>query len=95
MRLFVVYILSLLNAVCCLTLERPTLQSPKRCAVARSSDGSDDTPSIIQAFKDCEHDGIVIFDNGTYHVNSVMNITNLRNVRVELNGKLLVSSVAP
>jgi galacturan 1,4-alpha-galacturonidase len=90
MRLLITYTVALLNAVCCLTLE-----SQKRCAVIRSSDGSDDTPSILQAFKDCRQDGTIIFDNGTYHVNSVMNITSLRNVRIELNGKLLVSKVTP
>ncbi|KAK2606875.1 hypothetical protein N8I77_005598 [Diaporthe amygdali] len=61
----------------------------KTCTVkSGGSNGTDDAPAIIQAFRECGQDATVIFEPTTYHVNSVMNITWLNNVKVDLQGTL-------
>lgn len=50
----------------------------------------DDAPAIIKAFDNCKHGGRGTFDNTTYHVNSVMDISGLNDVEVDLKGTLLV-----
>ncbi|KAJ5439353.1 polygalacturonase, partial [Penicillium daleae] len=52
--------------------------------------GSDDAPDIRRAFDKCGTDGNVIFENTTYHVNSVLNTTNLFNCQVDIYGTLRV-----
>ena len=47
---------------------------------------------IIQAFNNCSSNAKVVFDNTTYHIDSVMNITGLSNVEVDLQGTLLWST---
>lgn len=61
------------------------------CTVLRSATGGDDAPTIIEAFRKCGRGGTVVFGNGTYHVNSVMNTTGLSDCQIELHGTLLVS----
>lgn len=64
------------------------------CRVHASADGvSDDAPAIRKAFKDCERDGHIIFDDATFHVESVLQTTGLRNVVIDLRSTLLVCSV--
>lgn len=66
-------------------------QHKKSCIVrAGGSESIDDAPAIIDAFKTCGHDGRVVFSNTTYHVNSVMNTTGLKNCEIDLHGTLLV-----
>jgi hypothetical protein len=50
----------------------------------------DDVPAIIHAFKECGHNGRVLFLNETYHISTVMNTTGLKNCEVDLRGSLLV-----
>ena len=52
----------------------------------------DDSPSILEAFDLCGTDGTVIFSDGTFHVNSVLNTTNLANCDVQLRGELRFST---
>lgn len=80
-----------------LTSAVPTLEqayrgpSTKTCVVkAGGAVDVDDTPAIIEAFNNCGRDGKVSFLNTTYHVNSVMNITGLKNCEIDLQGTLLV-----
>lgn len=49
----------------------------------------DDAPAVIDAFKQCGQDGKVEFLNETYHINTVMNTTGLKNCEVDLKGTLL------
>lgn len=63
----------------------------KTCVVEPACDGSDDAPSVIQAFQECGKNGKVVFLNETYYINSVMNTTNLENCEIDLRGTLLVS----
>lgn len=52
----------------------------------------DDVPCIEEAFRRCGHNGKVIFTDHTFHINSVMNTTNLVNVDVILRGVLQFST---
>lgn len=68
-------------------------EQAKTCTVkSGGSNETDDAPAIIQAFRECAQDATVIFEPTTYHVNSVMNITWLQNVKIDLQGTLSVSS---
>lgn len=55
----------------------------------------DDAPSIHKAFEQCGTNGKVIFTNHVFHVNSVMNTTNLVNCDVSLQGELRFSTDIP
>jgi len=46
----------------------------------------DDTPQILEAFKQCGQDGTIIFREGTYHIRQVMDTTDLRNCSIEIHG---------
>ncbi|RDW58427.1 hypothetical protein BP5796_12357 [Coleophoma crateriformis] len=61
----------------------------RKCVVIPSGDGSDDVPAILEAFQNCGRGGMVKFLNETYHIESVMNTTELRNCRIDLKGTLL------
>lgn len=61
------------------------------CTVHASPDKSDDAPAILQAFELCGKDASVVLDPSTFHIESVMNTTELRNVHIDLLGTLLVS----
>lgn len=62
----------------------------KTCVVTAHANGADDAPAILAAFERCGNDGNVVFLNETYHVNSVMNTTGLKNCEVDLYGTLVV-----
>ncbi|KAJ5832922.1 hypothetical protein N7474_001233 [Penicillium riverlandense] len=65
----------------------------KVCTVpAAGSETIDDAPAVLKAFDDCGHGGKVLFQNTTYHINSVMNTTGLENCEVDLRGTLLWST---
>jgi galacturan 1,4-alpha-galacturonidase len=55
----------------------------------------DDVPSIYEAFNQCGHNGRVIFEEGTFHVNQVLNTTGLHDCDVILKGELLFSDDIP
>lgn len=61
------------------------------CVVPAAGNSSiDDTPAVLKAFDECGHGGKILFENTTYHINSVMNTTGLENVEIDLRGTLLV-----
>lgn len=63
----------------------------KECSIKSSgSNATDDAPAILEAFHECGRNGRVIFEPTTYYVNSIMNISWLENVDIEIHGKLLV-----
>ncbi|KAL2263596.1 hypothetical protein VTK26DRAFT_6063 [Humicola hyalothermophila] len=51
----------------------------------------DDTPQILDAFRQCGQDGTVILQEGTYHIRQVMDVTDLRNCSIEIYGTLIWS----
>ncbi|KAH6641518.1 pectin lyase fold/virulence factor [Chaetomium tenue] len=51
----------------------------------------DDTPQIMSAFTQCGKDGTIILREGTYYIRQVMDTSDLRNVSVEIHGKLIWS----
>lgn len=66
------------------------------CVVpASGSNATDDAPAIIRAFQRCGRGGKVVFKPTTYHVNSVMNITGLEDVDIDIRGELLVYYTHP
>lgn len=69
----------------------------KTCVVRPGPNGTDSAPAIARAFADCGHNddspsdpgrGRVVFLNETYHIQTVLNTTGLRNVDVDLRGTL-------
>lgn len=83
--------------LCCLLLVLSASAAPpshgrKTCTVKTYSNGTDDTPAILAAFKECGKGGNVVFLNETYYVNSVMNTTGLCDCEIDLYGTLLVGS---
>jgi hypothetical protein len=63
----------------------------KSCTIkASGSNATDDAPEILKAFRKCGRNGKVIFEPTTYYVNSIMNVSWLENVDVDLYGTLLV-----
>lgn len=63
------------------------------CSVkAGGSNETDDAPAVIEAFEKCGRGGRVIFEDTTYHINSVMNISWLNDVEIDIKGTLLVLS---
>ncbi|KAL4884225.1 exopolygalacturonase B [Aspergillus karnatakaensis] len=67
-------------------------RSLKKCVVKAQNDGTDDAPAIRQAFDICGHNGNVIFENTTYHINSPLTTTDLFDCRVDIFGTLLWSN---
>jgi hypothetical protein len=69
-----------------------TEQSHRRTCIIKGggSESIDDTPAILGAFHECGKGGRIIFQNTTYHVNSVMNTSGLHNCDIDLYGTLLV-----
>jgi hypothetical protein len=51
----------------------------------------DDTPQILDAFKQCGHDGRIVFLEGTYNIRQVMNTTDLRNCDIDILGSFVWS----
>lgn len=62
----------------------------RTCTVPTSPNVTDDAPAIVSAFAECGQGGNVVFLNETYHVNSVMNTTGLKDCEIDLYGTLLV-----
>ncbi|KAJ5105009.1 hypothetical protein NUU61_002356 [Penicillium alfredii] len=52
----------------------------------------DDAPAVHRAFDLCGKDGSVVFTNHTFHINSVLNTTNLVNCDVFIKGELRFST---
>lgn len=77
-----------------LGLSPPTIEErnpSKVCIVPAAGNSSiDDAPAVLKAFDQCGHGGKILFQNTTYHINSVMNTTGLKDCEVDLRGTLLV-----
>ncbi|KAL2820552.1 galacturan 1,4-alpha-galacturonidase B [Aspergillus cavernicola] len=67
--------------------------SRKTCVIpASGTNTTDDAPAILHAFKRCGRGGKVVFKPTTYHVNSVLNTTWLKDVDIDIQGTLLWST---
>ncbi|OOQ90343.1 Alpha-L-rhamnosidase rgxB [Penicillium brasilianum] len=65
----------------------------KSCIIkSGGSNVTDDAPAILEAFTKCGRNGKVIFAPTTYYINSVMNISWLEDVEIDIYGKLLWST---
>ncbi|PSN64886.1 extracellular exo-polygalacturonase-like protein [Corynespora cassiicola Philippines] len=68
----------------------------KTCVVkASGSNETDDAPAIRSAFLECGKRGKVVFEPVTYYVNSVLNVTGLDDVDIDIQGTLLWSTDIP
>ena len=82
----------LLSALLALQADASPTQGRKICSIkASGTNRTDDAPAIRAAFKECGRHGKVVFEPTTYHVNSILNITDLEDVDIDLQGELLVS----
>lgn len=82
--------LSILSALACVTTgaKPPGRQT---CVIpASGSNTTNDAPAILHAFRKCGRGGKVIFKPTTYYINSVMNVTWLEDVDIDIRGELLV-----
>ena len=61
--------------------------------VASGTNKTDDAPAIRSAFSQCNHGGKIVFGPTTYYINSVLDITGLENVDIDIQGKLLVRPI--
>lgn len=52
----------------------------------------DDTPQILEAFKQCGTNGKVVLTEGLFHVGQVMDTLTFNNVDIEIHGTLRWSS---
>lgn len=67
-----------------------------RCVVkGGGSNETDDAPAVREAFEKCGRGGQVVFEDTTYYINSVLNITGLKDVNVDIHGTLLVYQSCP
>lgn len=67
-------------------------QNRIECIIKSSgTNQTDDAPAIRAAFKKCGRHGKIIFSPTTYYVNSVLNITDLEDVDIDIQGELLVN----
>jgi galacturan 1,4-alpha-galacturonidase len=69
--------------------------SGENCVVYSKTDGGDDTPALLDAFRVCGENGSISLPDPTYHIKQVMNTTELRNCRIDLKGTLLVCQRDP
>lgn len=66
--------------------------SRKTCVVKSSGTNStDDAPAIRAAFAECGQHGEIIFAPITYYVNTALNVRDLEDVDIDVQGQLLVS----
>jgi galacturan 1,4-alpha-galacturonidase len=65
------------------------------CILTPGGTGVDDSPAILDAFQQCGHNGHIVFQNTTYHIERVMNTTGLVNCVVDIKGTLLVGNMVP
>jgi hypothetical protein len=73
---------------------QPNHQSKRECIVRPGLNSStDDAVTIRKAFHDCGQGGRVVCLDETYHINSVMNTTGLRDCEIYLYGTLLVCEI--
>lgn len=81
-------LLALLSGV---TAASSLARQTKTCTVkAGGSNVTDDAPAVLEAFRECGQDATVVFEPTTYHINSVMNVTWLQNVKIDLQGTISV-----
>ncbi|OCL02119.1 glycoside hydrolase family 28 protein [Glonium stellatum] len=52
----------------------------------------DDTPQILDAFKQCGKDGSIEFADGTFYIGQVMDTTSLQNCDISIYGKFVWST---
>ncbi|KAF5360218.1 hypothetical protein D9757_011400 [Collybiopsis confluens] len=62
------------------------------CTVRASTDGSDDAPAILEAFRTCGRNGMIELHDPLYNIDTVMETVGLSNVHIDLTGRMLWST---
>lgn len=92
MRLKSILSLSLLAS----QVDASLTQNRLECRIkASGTNQTDDAPAIRAAFKKCGRHGKIIFSPTTYYINSVLNVTELEDVDIDIQGELLVNQPYP
>ncbi|KAE8146771.1 putative exopolygalacturonase X [Aspergillus avenaceus] len=66
-----------------------SLPRNRTCHVTSAGDGTDDSPAILSALKECNNGGKVVFDEDTdYTIGTALDMTFLRHVDLEILGKI-------
>ncbi|EXF82577.1 polygalacturonase, partial [Colletotrichum fioriniae PJ7] len=60
------------------------------CTGEANNDGSDDSPAILAAFKECRKNRRIVFSNTTYNIEKMMTTTDLENTQIEIHGTLVM-----
>ncbi|RCH84607.1 hypothetical protein CU098_006886 [Rhizopus stolonifer] len=80
-----VYIPSLSSSLALITV----LASAAQAATCTVATGGDAAKSIVSAFKNCKNGGTVVFSKGaTYNLKSLVEVENLKNVKVQFYGTI-------
>ncbi|KAE9582786.1 hypothetical protein CGMCC3_g1123 [Colletotrichum fructicola] len=87
---FLICLLWGLLAVADLTTHGVAPRAVYTCTVPANNNGTDDSPAILAAFKECRKGRRIVFSNTTYHVNQMMTTTDLEDTQIEIHGTLLV-----
>lgn len=61
-------------------------------AALAAAAAADDTPQILEAFRQCGKEGSIVFEEGTYNIRQVMNTTDLRNCEIDIYGTFVWSA---
>ncbi|KAJ5288155.1 hypothetical protein N7478_003841 [Penicillium angulare] len=79
---------------CLLDLTNATGNGQRKTCVVQGggTNATDDAPQILHAFKTCGQHGTVIFEPKDYYVNSVMNVSWLKDVDIDIHGRLVWST---
>ncbi|KAF8608389.1 pectin lyase-like protein [Ceratobasidium sp. AG-I] len=65
------------------------VKTGSQCVLTPGGAGVDDSAAILDAFAQCGHNGHIVFQNTTYHIERVMNTTGLSNCTIDIEGTLL------
>ncbi|KAH8555681.1 glycoside hydrolase family 28 protein [Umbelopsis sp. PMI_123] len=64
-------------------------QKGNTCTIQSHGNGQDDSQDILSAFKECQEDSTIVFQEGvTYSVQEILPLTGLKNVDVEMRGTI-------
>ncbi|KAI1759186.1 pectin lyase fold/virulence factor [Hypoxylon sp. FL1150] len=85
------HLISLTLLFCSALAEAST---PRRTCVVDSGgvNTTDDAPAILEAFKECGQGGNIVFLPTNYYISSVMNVSGLEDVDIDLYGTLIWST---
>ncbi|KAF2101749.1 glycoside hydrolase family 28 protein [Rhizodiscina lignyota] len=65
----------------------------RTCVIPAAGDGSDDSPAIREAFRECGNGGHIVFqEDKTYSIETMLQLHNLSSVQVDILGTIMFST---